>query len=351
MPEQAAIGDTARMTAIDPSDRRRRFGFLLLPGFSNLCLANAVEPLRAANELGGAEPAYAHRLLSLDGAPVSSSSGIEVKVDGALDDAGRLDAFFVIASAGFTSFATPAFKAALHRAARNAEVIGAMDTGPWLLAAAGLLDGHRATIHWQEQARLQEDYPQVTVTGARYVIDGRRITCGGATTVLDLMLNLLRQHAGDVLALDVMRLFIYDTERPAEGEQQGPLQAPFVARAPIVAAAIAAMEHAVETPLPLAEVARRAGCSQRKLERAFDRALGVTPQRYYHYLRLSAGKRMLLDGGHSVTEVAAGTGFNSATSFARAYKRLFGHPPGAARPRAADRGRPAPAGAGTDTGT
>ncbi|MBK1695768.1 GlxA family transcriptional regulator [Rhodovibrio salinarum] len=314
------------MFARDPTDGRRHFGFLLLPGFSTLCLANSVEPLRAANEIAGAQR-YVHRLLSLDGAPVSSSSGIEVTVDAPLDEAGRLDVFFLVAGYGFRDVPHAQLMPALRRAAGLSDVVGGMDTAPWLLAAAGLLDGRTATIHWQEQERLQTDFPEVTFSRARYVIDGNRITCGGATTVLDMMLGLLRAHGGDVLALDIMRLFIYDAERPAEGEQQALVQAPFVGRAPIVAAAIAEMEQAIETPRPVAEIAAASGCSQRKLERAFERALGVTPQRYYQYLRLAAGRRMLMDGAHSVTMVAAATGFASATSFARAYRRMFGHAP------------------------
>lgn len=314
------------MFTSDPTDGRREFGFLLLPGFSTLCLANSVEPLRAVNEITGRQY-YTHRLLSLDGAPVTSSSGIEVKVDAALDAAGRLDVFFLVSSYRFTEVPRAQLMPGLRRVAREANVVGAMDTGPWLLAAAGLLDGRTATIHWQEQERLQVDFPEVQVSPSRYVIDGDRITCGGATTVLDLMLGLLRAQVGEVLALDVMRLFIYDAERPAEGEQQPPVQAPFAARAPIIGAAIAEMERAIETPRPIAEIARASGCSQRKLERAFERALGVTPQRYYQYLRLAAGRRMLLDGSQSVTLVAARTGFSTATSFARAYRRMFGHAP------------------------
>lgn len=344
MANAARVTQNAPMFAQNSSNATRRIGFLLLPGFSNLCLANAVEPLRAANELSG-WPCYRHRLVSLDGASVSSSSGIEVKVDGALDDAlegafegaGRLDAFFVISSYDYRDFATPALKAALHRMAGRSTWLGGLDTGPWLLASAALLDGRRATIHWQEQARLREDFPEVEVTGDRYVVDRGRITAGGATTVLDLMLSLLRRDVGEVLALDVMRLFVYDEERPAEGQQRGLLHAPFAARAPIVAAAIAAMEQRVETPAPLPEIAAAAGCSQRKLERAFDRALGVTPRRYYDYLRLSAARRMLLDDGRTVAQAAEATGFGSASSFARAYRRLFGQSPRQVKPSATGR--------------
>jgi transcriptional regulator GlxA family with amidase domain len=330
------------MTAQGSTDAPRRIGFLLLPGLSNLCLANAVEPLRAVNQAAGTAGGYAWRLLSLDGGPVETSSGIEIGVDAALAEAAepgltRYDAFFVIASYGFEEQATARLKSGLRRAAGQSAVVGGFDTGPWLLAATGLLDGYRATIHWQEQERLRRDFPEVAVEGARYVVDRDRITAGGATTVLDLMLSLIRRDLGDVAALDVMRLFVYDTERAAEGAQQGALQAPFAARAPLVAAAIAAMEQAIEAPEPIARIAEAAGCSQRKLERAFDRALGVTPQRYYQYLRLSAARRLLLESGQSVTEVAEATGFASATSFARAYKRFFGHAPRDARPKAVER--------------
>jgi transcriptional regulator GlxA family with amidase domain len=318
------------MFAHDPTSDQQQFGFLLLPGFSTLCLANSVEPLRAVNEITG-EQRYVHRLLSLDGEPVSSSSGIEVKVDAAVDDAGRMDVFFLIASRGFRDIPRARLMPALRRAAGQATVVGGMDTAPWLLGTAGLLDGCTATVHWQELERFQADFPEVTVSRARYVIDGNRITCGGATTVLDMMLGLLRLQVGEVLALDVMRLFIYDAERPADGEQQTPLHAPFVARAPFVAAAIAEMEQAIEDPLGIADIAVAVGASQRKLERAFERALGVTPQRYYQYLRLATARRMLAEGTRSVTMVAASTGFASATSFARAYRRMFGHAPTASR--------------------
>lgn len=310
----------------------RPFGFLLLPGFSNLCLANAVEPLRAVNGITG-RVHYRHHLLSLDGGPVRTSSGIEIGVDSGLRDAPSLAAFFVIAGSGYRAFDNAGLRRDLYRIGRRADIVGGLDTGPWLLAAAELLDGHRATIHWQELDRLRQAFGDVTVTGARYVIDRNRITAGGATAVLDLMLALIRQQISDVAALDVMRLFLYDRERAAEGGQQGPLPAPFTTRVPIVAAAIAAMDETVANPAAVADIARRVNCSQRKLERAFRQALGVTPQYYYRYLRLSAARQLLVESGLSVTEAAVSTGFTSATGFARAYRQLFGHAPRHARTR------------------
>lgn len=311
-----------------------QFGFLLLPGFSNLCLANAIEPLRAVNDISGSH-ACRHHLVSPDGEPVSTSSGLQIRTDRDLRGIGDLDAFFVVAGDDYRSFATPKLKAGLRRASRLTRLMGALDTGPWLLAAAGLLDGHRATVHWQARERMRADFPAVRVTGSRYVIDRRRITAGGATTVLDLMLALIRQYFDEVTALEVMRLFLYDHERAAEADQLGALHAPFTARAPIVATAIEIMEHTVDQPIPLGAVAHRTNCSQRKLERAFAGTLGVTPQRYYQYLRLSAARRLLQEGDLGVAGVAAATGFASASAFARAYRRLFGHAPRNVRPRTA----------------
>jgi transcriptional regulator GlxA family with amidase domain len=304
----------------------KRFGFLLLPRFSTLCLANAVEPLRAANTITG-RTLYDWALLSADGGAVASSSNLRIDVDGGPGALAGLDALFVIASYGFDQVAAPSFNARLRRAARAVPVLGGLDTGPWLLARAGLLDGYRATIHWHERGRLAEDFPGVEAGGDRFVIDRDRITAGGATAVLDLMLHLIRERHGDALAIDVMQLFLYDTAHAADRPQYEPLPAPFVARAPEVARAIAVMADAVETPLAIPAIAALSNCSQRRLERAFHAALGVSPARYYLSLRLGAARRLLQETGLTVAQIAARTGFSSAAVLSRAYRTTFGMAP------------------------
>ncbi len=304
--------------------------FLLFPGFSTLCLANAVEPLRAANTLADAH-LYRRFLLSVDGSAVASSSGIEISVDGKLGDLGRCDALFLVSSYGYTDAASPAFNARLHRAARQARILGGLDTGAWLLAKAGLLNGYRATIHWQEMSRMEEEFPDVYCSMERYVIDRDRITAGGATTVLDLMLRLIRERNGDALALDVMRLFLYDAEHSAAAPQRGPIDAPFATRAPVVAKAVVIMENALEEPLAIPQIAAAVGCSQRHLERQFVAALGVAPHRYYRSLRLAAAKRLLQETAFPLAEIAVRLGFSSPSVFSRAFFRQFGTAPRDAR--------------------
>jgi len=308
----------------------KTLAFLLLPSFSTLCLANAIEPLRAANTLAGSA-LYRWHVISADGSGVASSSHIRVDVDGGLDDMTRCDALFVVASYDFGRATTAAFNTQLRRAARRAVILGGLDTGAWMLASLGLLDGYRATVHWQELTRLEEAFPDVRFSPERYVIDRDRITAGGATTVLDLMLGLIRTHHGEALTIEVMRLFLYDTEQSAETPQRGTLATPLMARRPDVARAIKVMEDALETPLALPEVARRAGCSQRQLERHFAAVLGQTPQRYYRILRLTAARRLLQETGLKMPEIAERTGFSSALVFSRAFRGHYGHPPGRAR--------------------
>src|SRR5262245_34088024 len=138
------------------------FGFVLFDGFSNLVLANAIEPLRAANQISGRE-LFRRSLLTVSGEPAFSSSRIVIQPDRLLADAGALDMLFVIAGYDFRDRCTPEAISALSRAGTRARLIVGLDTGSWLLAVAGLIEGKRATIHWQELDAFAEAFPNVEV--------------------------------------------------------------------------------------------------------------------------------------------------------------------------------------------
>lgn len=299
------------------------YGFLLFEGFSNLVLANAIEPLRAANQLSG-ETRFRRSLLTLDGAPATSSSGIAVNADRRLAEAGPLDLLFVVAGYRFRERADEAALAALVRAAARCRRIGGLDTGSWLLAAAGLLDGRQATIHWQELESFGEAFPGVDARGERYLLDGRAVTAGGATAVLDLMLHLVRERCGDALTFEVMNLFIYDAERASEGPFRGARSHRLLELTPALAAAVSLMRRNLETPLPLAALARASGASPRSLARAFQREFGLSPGRYYQSLRLAAARRLVEETGLGAAEIAVRTGFASAATLSRAFSAHFG---------------------------
>jgi transcriptional regulator GlxA family with amidase domain len=328
-PSAACSGDASSRdaAAAERARGRRRVGVLLFDGFSNLCLANAVEPLRAANTLAD-RPLYAWRFLTLDGAPATSSSGLPVTPAGALAAEPGGDLLLALPSYGCRALARPAALRALRAAAGRFGAVAGLDTGAWLMAAAGLLDGRRATIHWDEHAAFAEAFPQVRARPERMTIDGDRLTCGGAATAFELALALIQAHHGAALRLEVAAFFMHGEWRGA-GE-------PGVRPTGEVRldAAVALMRRHVEAPLPLPRLAREAGLSQRALEALFRRRLGLTPQAAYRRMRLAEARRLLLATERSVAEIAARCGWRDPGAMARAFREVFGRSPTALRAEA-----------------
>ncbi|MCV6586147.1 MAG: GlxA family transcriptional regulator [Marinibacterium sp.] len=292
----------------------QQIGVLLFDGFSNHCLANLLEPLRAANRFLGRD-SYHWQILSLNGDPITSSSGLTLQADAALADAGG-DLLALIPSYDYERhLAGPA----LRMAARRFAVMAGLDTGAWLMAAAGLLDGHRATIHWDEFDRFAERFPEIDAQRARFVIDGRRITCSGAMTAFDLVLHLLADAHGQALALDVAQLFV------SPGQDQ------VASRSAPVTRALALMRGNLEHPLSIAEIARRAGRPQKWLEQRMQRDLGAAPRRVYQRLRLAHARKLVTETELPVSEIALRSGYGDASSFTRAFRREFGAAPRALR--------------------
>ena len=302
---------------------------LLFPAFSNLCLANSVEPLRAANSLSR-KPLYRWEYVSLDGGPVPSSSGLPVTPGLSLPDLPKADYLLVMPSYGWRDLATPATVRALRAAARRVPTLVGLDTGSLLLAAAGLMDGHRATAHWDVLSQLEESHPEVEVVRDRVVMDRNRLSCGGAVTTLELMLELIAQHHGPMLSLDVAALFMHG-ERPETGPAL-----PGLTRDRVLRAAAALMRRHLEQPLPLPEIARRLGISQRGLENRCAAAAGRSPQDLYAAIRMSEARRLVEDTPLSVTEIAGRVGYGDASAMTRRFRRSFGVTPQALRARLRD---------------
>ena len=294
----------------------RRVGVLLFDDFSNHCLANAIEPLRAANTLMR-KALYSWQFLGIDRAPLVSSSGLPVTPQAALSRA-EGDDLFIMPSYGYRAHASPFNLRALRRAAHRWRRLAGLDTGAWLMAAAGLLDGRRATIHWDELTAMSDRFPAVEVVPDRFVIDGDRLSCGGVTTAFDLVLHLIRQQHGAMLALDVAALFM-------QGDS-GPRPAPPLGRG-IVPAAVALMRRNVEAPLSVPVLARQLGLGRKALEAAFRREGQVSPGRVYKSVRLREARRLIDHGGRSVADVAALCGYADPSAFARAFRAEFGVAP------------------------
>lgn len=293
--------------------------------FSLMCLAATLEPLRAANRVAG-ETLFAWRLLSSDGDPAITSSGVPFPVTGRFEAREARDTIIVVSAFDHERHGAPLI-GRLRAVARRGIPIGGVEAGSWIMARAGLLDGYRATTHWEDIDEFARAFPAIDAVSDRYVVDRDRFTTGGATPALDLMLHLVRVRHGIAIALDVASIFIYDQERLST-EPQRIVSIGRLGRAePKLAAAIRLMEGAIDEPLPMAALARRVRLSPRGLQKLFRRRLGMAPQTYFLALRLANARRLLQETRRSVIEIALASGFASASAFARAFRRRFGCTP------------------------
>ncbi len=300
----------------------------MVDGFSMMCFANAVEPLRAANMILG-KRLFSRTVITPNGQPVISSSNLSLNADSKKDKDQQFDWLFVIASYNYQDFANPQVSSLIRKLARNVKVVGGLDCGSWLMAHAGLLDRYVATIHWQELALFAEQFPNLKSSDQRYVVDRQRVSAGGAVAALDLMLELVRGVCGENIFFELRNLFLYDVSQPAGRSQQRHSLAKEAA--PKLHAAIELMERSRENPLPLEDVAKQASMSLRSLNRAFHKHISLSPGQYYIQLRLKAARRLIAETQLSITEVADRCGFNSPQAFSRAFKAKFSVTPNSLR--------------------
>lgn len=313
-------------------NRPYQIDMLVLPEFSLMSLAATIEPLRAANRASGQE-LYRWRLFSKDGAPAPTSSGIPIVMHGKFDSDLPRDALFVVAAFNAQRHAAPLLDA-LRRVARRGVPLGGIESGSWALARAGLLDGFRATTHWEDLEEFAAAFPAVTVVSDRYVIDRARCTCGGAAPALDMILHMVRAQHGLALSMDVASIFIYDQKQTAGDPQRIVSLGRLAAADPNLAQAIRLMQGRLSEPLSSAAIARAIGLSVRSLQQRFQAQLGLSPYAYYLDLRLAAARRMLQQTRHSAAEVAVAHGFGSGSAFARAFRARYGVSPMEARRQA-----------------
>jgi transcriptional regulator GlxA family with amidase domain len=310
--------------------RHRRLGLLLVDGFALMSYAAVIEPFRAANALAG-ETLYSWTHVSVGAETAHASNGATILTDLRADEPLECDILFVFAGGDPRTFADPAVFAWLRRLAARGASLAGVSGGPYLLARAGLLAGHRATIHWEHAAAFREDFPAVVSETGLYVIDRRRMTCAGGTAGLDLALELIERDHGHALSSRVGEWFIRTEPRRAERPQRLSLRERYGVRHDGALRALAAMEAAVEEPLARASLAATAGVSVRQLERLFRVQLKATVAEVYMRIRLEHAERLLRTTGLSVTGVAVACGFASGSHFARVYRKTFGRAPAADR--------------------
>ncbi len=298
---------------------------LVFPGSSIMCVASAVDPLRAANRVCG-RTVFDWKIVSADGGSPVTTSGLPVAAS-RFDPTEKTDVLVAIGGFGTRGETAPSLVAGFRRAARNARAVGGIEAGTWLLGRGGLLEGRAATTHWEDLEDFSTSFPGCEVRPDRYVIDGPVFTAGGASPTFDLMLHLVRARLGMAVALDVASVFIYDQTRAATDAQPLVSLGRLDGYDPRLAQAIRLMESHVDRPLTVGAIARRTGVTARTLEKTFSAAIGETPGAYYLRLRLNAARRLVLDTAEPMADIAGRTGFSSAAAFSRAFSRAFGRAP------------------------
>lgn len=307
----------------------QRHGFLLLPRFSLLALSGALEALAAANELLAENP-YGRVLLSLTGEPVRAACGTPVACAHAVADAPVLDAVFVVSELPLPDGQRDGHRA-LHtwlreRAAAGA-TLGGIGTGAAVLAQAGVLSGHRATLHWAHVPALAEAHVQVVVSSNLYEIDRGRLSCAGGTASLDMMIAWLGQRHGERVAQELVSHFGLERLRPRDERQRAPLAARIGSGSAKLTEAVSLMEANLSEPLPTEDIARLVGVSRRQLERLFKQHLDELPSRYYAELRLARARRLLQQTSQSILQIGLSCGFSSGSHFSNAYRARYGRTP------------------------
>jgi len=323
-------------------------GFMLVDQFSMIALSACVEPLRLANYVTG-QKLFAWRFYSKDREPVEASNGIRVTVEGSFAEIGPLPDVIVCGGIDIHRTVSRELLARLRRLALYGTSIGAVCTGAYALAKAGLLDGYRCTIHWEAKEALQEEFPELDVTDELFEVDRNRFTCAGGTAAIDMMLARIAAKAGPSVAALVTDNLIHHRQREPDEHQRMQLRSRLGIANPRVLQVVETMERHVEAPLSCAELARAAKLSPRQLERLFRRYFNETPTRYYLRLRLNKARQLLLQTSMPILPIGLACGFVSASHFSKTYSDFFDRTPTEERSGIkARRRRPAPGGVEPD---
>ena len=281
--------------------------------------------MRTANRLSG-DKLFEWDYFAPNNDPVVSSSGIIVPTR-PLSEAKNLETLVVCASNSAQHFDDSKTIKLLKSLDRQGVNFGSVSSGSFLLAKASLLDNCRCTIHWENIPVFKEIYPQLEVAFSLYEIDNKRFTCSGGTAALDMMLKLIENQYGRVLAQQISQQFQHDRIRTQIDSQQMADRIDLSMSAPKLIDVINLMESNIELPLSLPNIADKCNLSLRQIERLFHKYREVTPSQYYLSLRLLHAKQLLLNTNNSVIDISIATGFETQSYFTACYRKYFGSSP------------------------
>jgi transcriptional regulator GlxA family with amidase domain len=299
-----------------------RVGFVTFPNFGAMGLA-ALSTFEHAN-LARGEPVYGVTLLSETGGPVPSSAGFSVMTEPFGDAV--FDTLIVGASTRLEE-PTPNVVAFIRQSMSTARRIAATCTGAFALAAAGALDGRRATTHWLFARELAARYPKLTLDADRiFIVDGPVWTSAGVTASIDLALAMVEKDLGAEIARVVARkMVVY--HRRAGGQSQFSTLLELEPKSDRIQRVLDYAGRNLKRPLSVDELATAAALSPRQFSRAFRAETGQSPARAVEHLRVEAARVLIERGRHTLDAIAEETGFGNRERMRRTFLRTIGQPP------------------------
>lgn len=311
-------------------DRKTTIKLLVIvtPNFNLAATVGFLDPFRASNYLDGSI-LFRWDLASASGGDIPASNGLSVHTK-SLREVRNQPQDMVIVSSSWApeTYNSAPLHSALLRWARAGVTLGALDTGAFILAEAGLLKDKRATAHYEHIDSLKELYPDTETSEDLFVFDGNRITCCGGSAAMDLALHIIRSMHGDSLANAAARYLFHQSLRPRGTSQNPGDLEPLGSTAPsVLKRVIKLMEENLEDALSIPQLCKRVRLSQRQLDRLFVRFVRKSPVLYYRDIRLDRARSLVTQTDMRLSEIAVASGFSNQAHFSRAYRERFGLAP------------------------
>lgn len=307
----------------------KSFAFLLQDGFTLSSLSALIDPLKTANEILG-EDVFSWTIVSETGQPALSSTHLSITPDSTLEEMAEPDILIVLSDPTSRFENAKSTPARLRRLDRSGVILGGVGGGVFSLARAGVMAGHKCSVHWGYQAAFKAEFPHLDCSNKIMIQDRRRITASGSTAVFELVLNILNKAIGHELMTEVACWFQHPSVRSDEIDQMHPtIDQKYCEDSlpPLVGRAIRLFRENVEEPIQISSIADELGVSCRQLERLFTETAGCSPRSYYYLVRLRVAKQLVTHSNNSISQIASLTGFRRRADLVSRYKQAFGDPP------------------------
>lgn len=300
--------------------------FVLMRQFTMLAFTSAIEPLRVANQLAG-QVLFRWNVYSEDGRLITCSNGVPLQPDGPLPALAPPGYVLVCGGVEPEAACPPALTDWVRAQWRHGRIVGGLCTGAYALARAGILDGRRFTLHWENIRSFSELFPNLTPEWQVFSVDDRIVTCAGGVAAADLVLKVIDDHFGAELSQAVMNMCLLSHRRDERDEQTTSLASRLGTRNRHLLEAVSFLERSIEEPFRIDDCADHVGVSRRQIERLFQKNLGMTPLQYLNNLRLQHGRALLAETDMSVLDTAIACGYGSSAHFSKSFRKKFGISP------------------------